>query len=535
MSGHAHPRPGAVGRGPRRGQRARRLAARPSRPGTGPGPDVLYAPAGARRRSSRTAAPWRAEPILVSGATRLPRRRVPLPGLPLRRPRRRGRAGPDGPVQRRSSSCSRRSTARSRTRPTPRSPNNAADLVELRVRPLDGATAFRVTLNTLADPARTAFTIALGSSAAAACRGRTAPASARRPSCSSPCTGRRPSSSTRRPARRARRRPTATVDARRRQFDVRVPHGGVEPGHGDGPHGRGRRAVGPGGRRLPRAEPRPGVGDRAGRRRAVAAPRSSTSRSAPSEPLPKISRAGRREHDRRGRRGREGRRRVVARARAGRRAGRRRRRAVLRRRRLRQARRAARDDESRRPAQRAPQPHPRQPLRPRRRASTTSASASSPTTGGTRRPRPCTGRFLGRLQPYAVYVPRKAPARARATGSRCSCTGCRRTTTSSSAAATPTQFGDRGDGLDRGVAARPRARRLVQGLRGGRRLRDVGRRRAPLPARPDVGGGERLLDGRRRGRTASRPLARPVRARVPDRRAAVRRRRLRARRCATSR
>ena len=40
--------------------------------------------------------------------------------------------------------------------------NNAADLVELRVKPLSGATAFRVTLNTLVDPARTAFTIALG-------------------------------------------------------------------------------------------------------------------------------------------------------------------------------------------------------------------------------------------------------------------------------------------------------------------------------------------------------------------------------------
>jgi len=40
--------------------------------------------------------------------------------------------------------------------------NNAADLVELRVKPLRDATAFRVTLNTLIDPARTAFTIALG-------------------------------------------------------------------------------------------------------------------------------------------------------------------------------------------------------------------------------------------------------------------------------------------------------------------------------------------------------------------------------------
>src|SRR5207253_1347257 len=42
--------------------------------------------------------------------------------------------------------------------------NNAADLVELRVKPLADATAFRVTLDTLKDPSRTAFTIALGAS-----------------------------------------------------------------------------------------------------------------------------------------------------------------------------------------------------------------------------------------------------------------------------------------------------------------------------------------------------------------------------------
>src|SRR4051794_9837238 len=40
--------------------------------------------------------------------------------------------------------------------------NNAADLVEFRVKPLASATAFRVTLDTLQDPAKTAFTIALG-------------------------------------------------------------------------------------------------------------------------------------------------------------------------------------------------------------------------------------------------------------------------------------------------------------------------------------------------------------------------------------
>ncbi|MDQ1695948.1 MAG: hypothetical protein QOJ03_1301 [Frankiaceae bacterium] len=46
--------------------------------------------------------------------------------------------------------------------------NNAADLVELRVKPLARATAFRVTLDTLKDPARTAFTIALGNAAGSA-------------------------------------------------------------------------------------------------------------------------------------------------------------------------------------------------------------------------------------------------------------------------------------------------------------------------------------------------------------------------------
>jgi hypothetical protein len=40
--------------------------------------------------------------------------------------------------------------------------NDAADLVELRVKPLAGATAFRVTLNTLEDPSLVAFSIAIG-------------------------------------------------------------------------------------------------------------------------------------------------------------------------------------------------------------------------------------------------------------------------------------------------------------------------------------------------------------------------------------
>jgi hypothetical protein len=40
--------------------------------------------------------------------------------------------------------------------------NNAADLVEFRVKPLTSATAFRVTLNTLQNPSLVAFSIAIG-------------------------------------------------------------------------------------------------------------------------------------------------------------------------------------------------------------------------------------------------------------------------------------------------------------------------------------------------------------------------------------
>ncbi|MEC9407552.1 MAG: hypothetical protein VX549_09775 [Pseudomonadota bacterium] len=42
--------------------------------------------------------------------------------------------------------------------------NNAADLVEFRVKPIQGATLFRITLNTLIDPMLTAVTVALGDS-----------------------------------------------------------------------------------------------------------------------------------------------------------------------------------------------------------------------------------------------------------------------------------------------------------------------------------------------------------------------------------
>jgi hypothetical protein len=125
-----------------------------------PGPDALYAPP-PRAPQLENTGPWQAKPILVSGAesyregewvyqdflyddhgaTGVPDLEAPY--------------GPDAHLF--------SPTGGTFTYPTdPVYAHNAADLVELRAQPLPGATAFRVTLNTLKDPARAAFTIALG-------------------------------------------------------------------------------------------------------------------------------------------------------------------------------------------------------------------------------------------------------------------------------------------------------------------------------------------------------------------------------------
>ena len=128
-----------------------RAAARPGHPlRRGPHP------------AAHQAAPWKAKPILVSGATRLPRRRVPLPGLPLRRPRR-----APGTVDPARSAHGRRHRSRSRTGPTRTRPmpptrttpptSSSCASGRSRARPRSG-----VTLNTLKDPSLVAFSIAIG-------------------------------------------------------------------------------------------------------------------------------------------------------------------------------------------------------------------------------------------------------------------------------------------------------------------------------------------------------------------------------------
>lgn len=128
--------------------------------GARPGPGALYAPA-PRAPQLENTGPWRADPVLVSGAQAYREGEWlyqdflyddhGATGVP-------DRAAPYGPGDHLYSP-----TAGTFTYPTDDVyAHNAADLVELRVKPLGRQTAFRVTLNTLKDAQGTAFTIALG-------------------------------------------------------------------------------------------------------------------------------------------------------------------------------------------------------------------------------------------------------------------------------------------------------------------------------------------------------------------------------------
>ena len=181
-----------------------------------PGPDALYAPP-PRAPQLENDGPWRAEPILVSGASAYRDGEflyqdflfddhgaalAPDPADPF---------GPQDHLY----------SPKAGTLTYPSSEqyaDNAADLVELRLRPVRGATALRVTLNSLADPERTAFTVALGSADSARAwphgAGVRSPAELR-----DAATG-----AVLAPA------PSAAVDETRRQFDVRIPLEAWDPG-----------------------------------------------------------------------------------------------------------------------------------------------------------------------------------------------------------------------------------------------------------------------------------------------------------------
>ena len=370
----------------------------------------------------------------------------------------------------------------------------------------------------------TAFTIALGVVAGSRGRGRTAPACARPPRCSSRSTAATAElldAATGQAACARRRRRASTRRAARSTCACRT--AAWDPGTSVVRDGRRRRALGQGGRRLRRA--RPG-GDRDGPGGAAAGgPALFNMAFRTNEPVPHIYDPGIANTIAEGppasrptaRGGASAAQADVARL------GRRQR--VHRARRLRQARAAGRR-RLRRPAHRPHRPHLRQPLRLR------AGHRLRPQVHPQHGEHECTGRFLGQLQPYALYVPAK-PVPEKGFGLVISMHGLSANYNEFLGSHMAEQLGERGARLDRRLARGPRARRQLRELRRGRRLRDVGRRRAPLRARPGHDRHHRLLDGRRRDVPARRPVAGPLRARR-SRSSGRRRRPTPSARCATS-
>jgi predicted esterase len=197
--------------------------------GSRPGPDILYAPAPRAPQLENTGF-WKAHPILISGASAYRdgeflyqdwlyddhgARAARDPGDP-RRNADQGASAPSG----------------SYTYPTdPAYAGNAADLVELRVRALRKTTAFRVTLNTLQDPERVAFTIAIGGTSEVAHQlphgaNVSSPADlfltvhGEQASLADAATGAHAGT------------PGVKLDRKRRQFTVKVPRSDWDPGTG---------------------------------------------------------------------------------------------------------------------------------------------------------------------------------------------------------------------------------------------------------------------------------------------------------------
>jgi hypothetical protein len=192
-----------------------------------PGPDILYAPAAIAPQLTN-AGDWTAPPILVSGAIAYRGGEFLYQDFLYDD---HGAAGvPDRNTPYGAGDHLFSPTAGTYTYPTdPVYAHNAADLVEFRVKPVAGATAFRVTLNTLLDPERVAFTVALGGAPGASVdwphgAGVASPATHFLTVHGATAELRDAAGAVLAPA------PSASVDLVRRQVDVRVPHAAWNPG-----------------------------------------------------------------------------------------------------------------------------------------------------------------------------------------------------------------------------------------------------------------------------------------------------------------
>jgi hypothetical protein len=187
-----------------------------------PGPDILHA-GSPRAPQLENTGPWEAAPILVSGASAYRRGEFVYQDFLFDD----HGAAPAAPAP--GGETFAPTAGRVSYPSDPAFAGNAADLVELRVKPLERATAVRVTLNTLKDPRRTAFTLALGSSPQPVAWPRGA-------GVRSPAelfltvhgnVAELVDAASGRPVTPA---PSAAVDLARRQVDVRIPHAAWNPG-----------------------------------------------------------------------------------------------------------------------------------------------------------------------------------------------------------------------------------------------------------------------------------------------------------------
>jgi hypothetical protein len=133
-----------------------------SGPSPRPGPSILYAKPAVAPELTNTGI-WRAPPILVSGATAYRGGEFLYQDWLYDDHGARGAPDPNDP---RGAGDLFSKPNGTYTYPTgPGYDENAADLVELRVKPTSQATAFRITLNTLQNPLLIAFSIAIGGQA----------------------------------------------------------------------------------------------------------------------------------------------------------------------------------------------------------------------------------------------------------------------------------------------------------------------------------------------------------------------------------
>lgn len=130
-----------------------------------PGPPILYqAPATAPQLTN--VAPWNAAPLLVSGAHGYEQGEFVYQDFLYDDSGANGNL-PDPNDRRPASDAFSLRTGTYSYPSDPRYQGNAADLVELRVKPLAGSTAFRITLTELSDPSLVAATIGIGTPASA--------------------------------------------------------------------------------------------------------------------------------------------------------------------------------------------------------------------------------------------------------------------------------------------------------------------------------------------------------------------------------